>query len=117
MSDENGDQSDGDRLTDDEMLAFVEKNDITTNDAVAGETVEPGPGSGNDGPTGGSPREFEPELDEHGGVGGSNDAPADLDDGGEIPDAGPVRTTTVGDGGGRRDGDADDVRDGRERDE
>jgi hypothetical protein len=33
-----------------------------TNDAVAGETVEPGPGDGNDGPTGGAPAEFEPLL-------------------------------------------------------
>jgi hypothetical protein len=33
-----------------------------TNDAVAGETVLPGPGDGNDGPTGGSPSEIEPIL-------------------------------------------------------
>lgn len=33
-----------------------------TNDALAGETVEPGPGDGNDGPTGGSPAEGEPIL-------------------------------------------------------
>lgn len=33
-----------------------------TNDAVAGETVLPGAGDGNDSPTGGSPRELEPEY-------------------------------------------------------
>jgi hypothetical protein len=33
-----------------------------TNDAVAGETVLPGPGDGNDGPTGGSPAELQPIL-------------------------------------------------------
>ena len=35
-------------------------DEIVTNDAVAGETVEPGVGDGNDGPTGGSPGEGEP---------------------------------------------------------
>lgn len=39
---------------------FAESEDIVTNDAVAGETVEPGLGEGNDGPTGGSPQEGEP---------------------------------------------------------
>lgn len=38
----------------------AEADGITTNDAVAGETVEPGPGDGNDGPTGGAPREITP---------------------------------------------------------
>ena len=33
-----------------------------TNDALAGETVEPGVGDGNDGPTGGAPAEIEPIL-------------------------------------------------------
>jgi hypothetical protein len=36
-----------------------------TNDAVAGETVLPGLGDGNDGPTGGAPREPEPEYAEN----------------------------------------------------
>ena len=78
MSDEN----DSNRLTDDEARVFAESNDVTTNDAVAGETVEPGAGEGNDGPTGGSPREFEPDLDEHTRLGDDpNDAPEDLDGG------------------------------------
>ncbi len=38
---------------------------IVTNDAVAGETVWPGAGDGNDGPTGGSPGEASPTYDEH----------------------------------------------------
>lgn len=41
---------------------FAESEDIVTNDAVAGETVEPGIGEGNDGPTGGAPHEGEPEY-------------------------------------------------------
>jgi len=40
-------------------------DDLVTNDAVAGETIWPGPGDGNDGPTGGNQREAEPILDEH----------------------------------------------------
>jgi hypothetical protein len=37
-----------------------------TNDAVAGETVEPQPGDGtDDGPTGGAPREGAPDEWEH----------------------------------------------------
>lgn len=46
------------------------------NDAVAGETVLPGPGEGNDGPTGGSAREQEPEYAEN----DLADEPIDLDD-------------------------------------
>jgi hypothetical protein len=39
---------------------------ITTNDAVAGDTVDPQPGDGtDDGPTGGAPREGEPDEWEH----------------------------------------------------
>jgi hypothetical protein len=34
--------------------------ETVVNDAVAGETVWPGAGDGNDGPTGGSPHEQEP---------------------------------------------------------
>jgi len=44
----------------DEAARFEGSEDIVTNDAVAGETVEPGIGEGNDGPTGGSPREGAP---------------------------------------------------------
>jgi hypothetical protein len=45
---------------DDAETRFEESEQIATNDAVAGETVDPGTGEGNDGPTGGSPREGEP---------------------------------------------------------
>jgi hypothetical protein len=41
-------------------------DELVTNDAVAGETVWPGPGDGNNGPTGGQAREAEPIYDEHG---------------------------------------------------
>lgn len=41
------------------------EKETVANDPVAGETVLEGPGSGNDGPTGGSPKEFEPELPEN----------------------------------------------------
>jgi hypothetical protein len=44
---------------DDEQLAAESMNTVT-NDAVAGETVYPGAGDGNDGPTGGAPGEGEP---------------------------------------------------------
>ncbi|MDR5701236.1 hypothetical protein [Agromyces aerolatus] len=47
------------------------------NDAVAGETVWPGPGDGNDGPTGGTAREQEPIAAENDLAG----EPIDLDDG------------------------------------
>ena len=36
--------------------------DTVTNDAVAGDTVLPGPGDGNDGPTGGTSAEIQPIL-------------------------------------------------------
>jgi hypothetical protein len=42
-----------------------EWQETVTNDAVAGETVLPGAGDGNDGPTGGSPREQEPMYAEN----------------------------------------------------
>ncbi|WP_344756778.1 hypothetical protein [Gryllotalpicola koreensis] len=77
MSDEN--ETEGTR--EDELLEFIERNTVTTNDAVAGETIDPGAGEGNDGPTGGSPREFQPEYHEHDAHDDPNDAPADLDDG------------------------------------
>ena len=41
---------------DDFIEADVEAKQTVANDAVAGETVLPGPGDGNDGPTGGMPR-------------------------------------------------------------
>jgi hypothetical protein len=41
-------------------------DELVTNDAVAGETIWPGPGDGNNGPTGGQSREAEPVYDEHG---------------------------------------------------
>lgn len=76
MSDENENQG---APSDDELLAFIERNTVSTNDAVAGETVEPGAGEGNDGPTGGSPREFEPEYHEHDQDDDRNNAPQDLE--------------------------------------
>ncbi|GAA4065806.1 hypothetical protein [Agromyces indicus] len=42
-----------------------EAKETVVNDAVAGETVLPGAGDGNDGPTGGSPREQEPVYAEN----------------------------------------------------
>jgi hypothetical protein len=44
---------------------LVDPFETVTNDAVAGETVLTGAGDGNDGPTGGSPSEGEPEYDEN----------------------------------------------------
>jgi hypothetical protein len=38
----------------------AESNETVANDAVAGETVYPGPGDGNDGPTGGATAETTP---------------------------------------------------------
>jgi hypothetical protein len=46
----------GDRAT-----IQAESNTVATNDAVAGETVYPGQGDGNDGPTGGAPAETRPD--------------------------------------------------------
>jgi hypothetical protein len=51
---------------DDLEATHAEADDVVTNDAVAGETVDPGTGDGNDGPTGGAPAEItpdEPRLD------------------------------------------------------
>jgi hypothetical protein len=81
MSDENETQGTNEGAGVDQIREFLEANEVTTNDAVAGETVEPGRGDGNEGPTGGSPREFEPELHEHDEQQDQNDAPQDLDDG------------------------------------
>lgn len=52
-------------------------DDVVTNDAVAGETVEPGTGDGNDGPTGGAPAELEPDET---GLPVQHDADIDLRD-------------------------------------
>lgn len=53
-----------------------ESMQTVTNDAVAGETVDPGIGEGNFGSTGGSPREAQPELPDNELVGQD----IDLDD-------------------------------------
>ncbi len=58
------DDADDTALLDDEKLEVESKN-TATNDAVAGETILPQTGDGDGGPTGGSPREGEPILDEH----------------------------------------------------
>jgi len=58
------DQRDTEPFPDPERDELREKETIT-NDAVAGETILPGAGEGNNGPTGGSPTEVEPILDEH----------------------------------------------------
>lgn len=50
---------------DDFIEADREAKETVANDAVAGETVLPGAGDGNDGPTGGSPREQEPVYAEN----------------------------------------------------
>lgn len=53
----------------------IEKETVA-NDAVAGETVLEGPGSGNAGPTGGAEKESEPDLPEN----DLADEPIDLDE-------------------------------------
>jgi len=64
MSDTNTPASSGDQPYD-QADEFAESEQIATNDAVAGETVFPGVGEGNDGPTGGAPREGAPESAEN----------------------------------------------------
>lgn len=54
-----------DDLTDDDEAVAAQSQQTVTNDAVAGDTVLPGTGDGNDGPTGGAPAEGEPELPEN----------------------------------------------------
>ncbi|SDY57681.1 hypothetical protein [Herbiconiux ginsengi] len=49
----------------DDPRPFGEADEIVTNDAVGGETVWPGAGDGNDGPTGGSPGEGEPDWEHY----------------------------------------------------
>ncbi len=56
---------DVDYSLDDPIAEADFEDELVTNDAVAGETIWPGPGDGNDGPTGGQQREAEPEYDEH----------------------------------------------------
>jgi hypothetical protein len=70
---------------DDERLDAESKQTVT-NDAVAGETVLPGVGDGNDGPTGGAPAEGTPDLAENELQG---EEIVGLDDEGE---SGPVRS-------------------------
>lgn len=62
---------------DQDRRAFLESNELVTTDSVAGETVLPGVGDGNDGPTGGAPAEGSPSYDEHAGELGSDDATDD----------------------------------------
>jgi hypothetical protein len=61
------DPADGDvdYAADDPIAEKEFADDLVTTDAVAGETVWPGAGDGNDGPTGGAPREASPLYDEH----------------------------------------------------
>jgi hypothetical protein len=56
------DDSDEDFAAGDPLALRAESMNTETNDAVAGETVLPGPGDGNDGPTGGMQAETEPTL-------------------------------------------------------
>ena len=49
-----------DYATGDRETVAAESAQTVTNDAVAGETVYPGEGDGNDGPTGGAPGEITP---------------------------------------------------------
>lgn len=82
-----------DRPFSDDFIADDDRaNELVTNDAVAGETVLPGVGDGNDGPTGGSPRELQPDYGpeapgvENVSLGDDDEHPETLD--------GPVQTTT-----------------------
>lgn len=65
MSDAPGSSAEGFNDADDPAERFAESEDIVTNDAVAGETILPGVGDGNDGPTGGAPGEGQPEYAEN----------------------------------------------------
>jgi hypothetical protein len=56
------DDEDEDYAAEDPLRIRAESLDTVTNDAVGGETVLPGPGDGNDGPTGGASTEIEPIL-------------------------------------------------------
>ena len=61
----------------DEFAAANDASSTATNDAVAGETILPQSGEGNDGPTGGAPREASPVY-------------AETDDSGEALDEGDL---------------------------
>jgi hypothetical protein len=63
MSDTNTPAASGDQPYD-QADEFAESEQIATNDAVAGETVFPGVGEGNDGPTGGAYASNDLEGDE-----------------------------------------------------
>jgi hypothetical protein len=54
------DDEDTDYAAGDPEAIRAEADTLVTNDAVAGETVLPGTGDGNDGPTGGAPGEGTP---------------------------------------------------------
>ena len=102
----------GDEPFFDREEAFEEANDLETNDAVAGETVWEGAGDGNDGPTGGSPREGSPDWDEQGDTQYRAPVAPDPEVPGEFPtderadtDLGPG----VGDGPERSDPDEETV--------
>ncbi|RWZ53072.1 hypothetical protein ELQ90_03875 [Labedella phragmitis] len=59
-----GPQDSGDLDAEDELLREHAIQTVAT-DGVAGETVLPGTGDGNNGPTGGAPREPEPGFAEN----------------------------------------------------
>lgn len=73
---------------DQDRQAFLESNELVITDSVAGETVLPGAGEGNDGPTGGAPAEGSPSYDEH-DAGGLGSDDANVDDG-DDDDAGTL---------------------------
>jgi hypothetical protein len=54
--------ADPDLAAADTLRTRAESMQTVTNDAVAGDAVEPGPGDANQGPTGGASREVEPIL-------------------------------------------------------
>ena len=61
MSDTSASNDDrDDAVTNDPVVTDAQSKQTLTNDAVAGETVLPGAGDGNNGPTGGSPGEAQP---------------------------------------------------------
>jgi hypothetical protein len=79
------DEADGAEPYADPLQEAAQSKQTVDNDAVAGETVYPGPGEGNNGPTGGAEREIEPVYDEHGndetdGAAAEGGSDIDLDD-------------------------------------
>jgi hypothetical protein len=77
-SDRTADEANGAEPFSDPLHEAAQNMQTVDNDAVAGETVYPGSGEGNNGPTGGAEQEIEPVYDEH-----ANDDPraeaADID--------------------------------------